>query len=380
MTAATAVVEAFERHFRGSPDLLIRSPGRVNLIGEHTDYNEGFVLPLAIERALWIAVRARNDRTVRMWSSLGDQWAEFPLAALTRGGGWSAYVQGVANELQQAGRKLTGWEGSITSDIPTGAGLSSSAALELATARAFAEVSALPWDPVEMALISQRAENEWVGMNCGIMDQLICAAGHPDQALLIDCRSLTWTPAVVPPGAMVVVLDTSTRRELVDSAYNDRVASCEEAAAAFGVTALRDLDRETLQAGRSRLEPVVFRRARHVITENDRTLAMASALNEGNLIEAGELMQASHTSMRDDFEISSPALNAMVTAAMESPGCFGARLTGGGFGGSCVALVAADHVDTFASATLARYEAATGLHGTAIPTRPAAGTSIERRW
>ncbi len=377
MNGAAAAVETFRKQFGAAPERLVRSPGRVNLIGEHTDYNDGFVLPLAIERTLWIAFRARDDDSVRMWSALGDQWAEFSLSSLTRGGGWSAYVQGVANELQHSGRPLRGWEGIVISDIPTGAGLSSSAALELATARTFAEVSPFPWDPVEMAVISQRAENDWVGMNCGIMDQLICAAGHEDQALLIDCRALTWTAAEVPADAVVVVLDTSTRRELVGSAYNDRVASCEEAAAAFGVDALRDLDGETLREGRDRVDPVTYRRARHVVSENDRTLAMAKALNNGALGEAGELMQASHASMRDDFEISSVALDAMVVAAMQSPGCFGARMTGGGFGGSCVALVAADAVDAFASEALAAYASATGLPGAAIPTRPTAGTSVE---
>jgi galactokinase len=215
-------------------------------------------------------------------------------------------------------------------------------------------------------------------MNCGIMDQLICAAGQPDQALLIDCRSLTWTPATVPAGAVVVVLDTSTRRELVGSAYNDRVASCAEASAAFEVAALRDLDRDTLERGRGRLDPVVFRRARHVVSENARTLDMAAALNRGDLIQAGSLMEASHTSMRDDFEISSEALDAMVEAARQSPACYGARMTGGGFGGSCVALVAADHIETFESETLTRYHATTNLEGKAIPTRPMAGTSLEK--
>ena len=377
MTGSAAAVRAFEDHFQAGPQLIVRSPGRVNLIGEHTDYNDGFVLPMAIERALWIVARARNDDRVRIWSELGDQWDEFSLSALTRKSGWGAYVQGVAHELLETGRQLSGWDGVIVSDIPTGAGLSSSAALELGTARVFSELAPFPWDPVEMAVISQRAENDWVGMNCGIMDQLICAAGRPDQALLIDCRALTWTPAKVPPGAVVVVLDTSTRRELVGSAYNDRVASCAEAATAFGVPALRDLDWETLQEGRDLLEPVAFRRARHVVREDDRTLAMAGALNAGNLTRAGELMQSSHASMRDDFEISSEALDAMVVAAMESPGCFGARMTGGGFGGSCVALVAADQVERFAVETLARYRTATGLQGVAIPTRPTAGTSRE---
>jgi galactokinase len=377
VTTGETAVHAFQDQYGATPDLLIRSPGRVNLIGEHTDYNDGFVLPLAIERALWIALRARSDDTVRVWSALGDQSTQFSLSALTSGGGWVAYVQGVANELLDVGHSLSGWEGTITSDIPTGAGLSSSAALELGTAKAFSEVSQFDWDPVEMAVISQRAENDWVGMNCGIMDQLICAAGQPNQALLIDCRSLTWTPAVVPGAAVVVVLDTSTRRKLVGSAYNDRVASCREAASVFEVAALRDLDWGTLVGVRDRLDPVVFRRARHVVSENDRTLQMAEALNAENLIEAGELMQASHTSMRDDFEISSGALDAMVEAAMDFPGCYGARMTGGGFGGSCVALVDADHLDSFESQTLARYQARTGLEGTAIRTRPTAGTSVE---
>jgi galactokinase len=378
MTVSVAAIEAFRARFGGEPEFLVRSPGRVNLIGEHTDYNDGFVLPLAIERAIWIALRRRTDDHVRLWSTLGHEEAEFGLTALERGGGWVAYVQGVAHELLQSGLDLQGWDGVITSDIPTGAGLSSSAALELGSARAFAAVSGFGWDPVQMAVVSQRAENDWVGMNCGIMDQLICAAGEADRALLIDCRDLTWSPARIPAGAVVVVLDTLTRRELVGSAYNDRVASCREAAEAFGIAALRDLDWETLAKKRNRLDPLVFRRARHVVRENDRTLAMADALNHDDLIAAGKLMQESHTSMRDDFEISSPALDAMTEAAMEAPGCFGARMTGGGFGGSCVALVAAGDVEAFEQETLGGYHTSTGLQGVAIRTRPTSGTSVER--
>ena len=374
MNAAAASVEAFRTRYGSEPKHLIRSPGRVNLIGEHID---GFVLPMAIERAIWIALRPRSDGTVRLWSTLADQPAEFDLASLQRGGGWVAYVQGVAHELLEMGHDLHGWEGAIASNIPTGAGLSSSAALELGTARAFATVSGFAWDPVQMALASQRAENDWVGMNCGIMDQLICAAGETDRALLIDCRDLSWSPAGIPDGAVVVVLDTSTRRELVGSAYNDRVASCREASDAFGVAALRDLAWETLAAGESRLSAVTFRRARHVVRENDRTLAMADALNHEDLGAAGDLMRESHVSMRDDFEISSPALDAMVDAALAAPGCYGARMTGGGFGGSCVALVAGDHIAAFEKETLARYHTSTGLQGVTIRTRPTAGTSEE---
>ena len=226
-------------------------------------------------------------------------------------------------------------------------------------------------DPVEMAVISQRAENDWVGMNCGIMDQLICAAGQPDQALLIDCRALTWTPAAVPPGAVVVVLDTSTRRQLVDSKYNERRASCEAAARQLGVGHLRDATLEALAA--SDLTPDVAMRARHVVSENMRTVAAAEALTAGDLSEAGRLMNESHDSLRDDFEVSSPALDAMARAAQRAPGCFGARQTGGGFAGSCVALVDAEQITAFSETTLAIYGSLTNNIGTATVCRAAEG-------
>ncbi|MEA3310451.1 MAG: galactokinase family protein, partial [Chloroflexota bacterium] len=218
MSLPAAVTLIFAERFDEPPAFLVRAPGRVNLIGEHTDYNAGFVLPMAIDRALWIALRPRSDRRVSVHSLDFDETAEFELDALEQqDAGWVEYLKGVAWALQEAGYALRGWEGMLSGDVPSGAGLSSSAALELATARAFASVSAFPWDPVEMALLAQRAENEWVGVNCGIMDQLISAAGQAGHALLIDCRSLALTPVPLPPETVVVVLDTNTRRGLVAS-------------------------------------------------------------------------------------------------------------------------------------------------------------------
>jgi galactokinase len=375
-TAHDRAVAGFVARFGAAPGLVVRSPGRVNLIGDHTDYSEGFVLPIAIDRGLWLALRSRPDRLVRIWAELTGEWAEFDLDRLEDHSGWTAYVQGVAFALTESGDVLAGFDGVLTSDLPAGAGLSSSAALELAAARAFATVSKISWDPAAMALACQRAENDWVGMNCGIMDQLICAVGEPDHAMLIDCRTLETTPTPIPPQAAVVVLDTMTRRELVDSAYNERRIACETAAAAFGVEVLRDLDIGTLRDGAKRLDPVVHRRARHVLNENAATLAAAAALRRGDLGLAGALMNESHQSLATDYEVSTPALDAMAEAARRAAGCYGARMTGAGFGGSVVALVAVADVDAFATAALDGYRAATGTVGTAILVTASAGVSV----
>ena len=370
-------VSVFAAQLGGRPTTVVRSPGRVNLIGDHTDYNDGFVLPLAIDLAVKIAFRPRDDDMVRLWSERTNDWAEFSLDSLAREGGWGAYIQGVASEMVPLGLARFGWEGVLVSDIPSGAGLSSSAALELSAARAFALVSEVEWDAVEMALLCQRAENNWVGVNCGIMDQLVCATGEVDRALLIDCRDLTRRAVPIPHEATVVVLDTGTERRLVDSGYNERRHSCESAAQVFEVRALRDLDIETLESGKDRLDPVTYRRARHVVTENERTLLMTECLDQGDLIAAGELMRQSHISLRDDFEVSSDALNSMTESALLSPGCYGARMTGGGFGGSCVALVDTNRIDEFRADVLERYQAESGLGGTTIPIRATNGTSFE---
>jgi len=360
MSLQDRVTQEFARRFGAAPTFVVRAPGRVNLIGEHTDYNDGFVLPMAIDRAVWIALRPRSDRRVVCHSLDFDQVAEFPLAGLTRGKGWAEYLKGVAWALQEAGHTLQSWEGVLAGDVPIGAGLSSSAALEMATARVFAAVSGLPWEATAMAKLGQRAENKWVGVNCGIMDQTISAAGLAGHALLIDCRSLETQSVPLPPGTAVVVLDTATRRGLVDSAYNERRAQCEAAARTFGVPALRDVDLAHFQAQAGRLDDVTRRRARHVVTENARTLEAVAAMRKGDAVTLGQLMDASHASLRDDFEVSSDGLNTMVACARQQESCYGARMTGAGFGGCAVALVRVDAAHAFATTVADCYQATTG--------------------
>ena len=349
----------------------------MNLIGEHTDYNDGFVLPLGIDRGVWIALSPRADRQVEVWSIDFEESARFDLDTLNHGGPeWSEYLKGTASSLETAGHRLTGWNGVMASDVPIGAGLSSSAAVELATARAFAAVSQIGWDPAEMAKLSQRAENEWVGVNCGIMDQMISAVGRDGYAMLIDCRTLGTRAVPIPDGAVVVIMDTATRRGLVDSAYNERRAQCEAAASFFGVSALRDLGPEVFLARQHDLDGTTARRARHVVTENARTLAAADAMARGDSVTLGRLMNASHHSLRDDFEVSSAALDAIVEIAQRQPGCYGARMTGAGFGGCAVALVKREQSSTFSGAIIEEYEEQTGLVPQIYVTDARAGAAV----
>lgn len=376
------VLREFEQRMGKRAALLARAPGRVNLIGDHTDYNDGFVLPMAIDRAVWIALQPRTDTEVVAHSLDFHEDATFDLGALQRDDdGWVEYVRGVAWTLgpraARDGLSLRGWEGVLAGDVPLGAGLSSSAALELATARAFAATSDLPWNSTEMALLAQRAENEWVGVNCGIMDQLISAAGVANHALLIDCRSLQTRAVPLPEKAAVVVLDTATRRGLVDSEYNERRARCEAAARAFGVKALRDVDERMFEERAASLDDVTRRRARHVVTENARTLAAADALTAGDVQRVGRLMDESHRSLRDDFEVSRAELDVMVEIAQGQPGCYGARMTGAGFGGCAVALVERDASEPFTREVAQRYERKVGLTPFIYVCAASAGASLE---
>ena len=319
---AERVVASFEERFGSRPSHVVRAPGRVNLIGEHTDYNEGFVLPMAIDRATWIALRPREDPKVLLRSLDFAEEVEFLLSGLTRGqSSWGEYPRGVIWALQQAGFHPRGWEGVTACDVPMGAGLSSSASFELATARASAAAAGWKWQAREMALLCQKAENQWVGVNCGVMDQMISALGKDGYAVLIDCRDLSTQQVPLPRGTVVVVMDTSTRRGLVDSAYNERRGQCEAAARFFGVSALRDVSLATFEAQAGRLDETTRRRARHVITENDRTLRAAEAMRQGDAQRLGHLMNESHTSLQNDFEVSNSQLNEMVTIARASAGC-----------------------------------------------------------
>jgi galactokinase len=353
----------------------------VNLIGDHTDYNDGFVLPMAIDRAVWIALRPRHDSRVTAHSLDFGSDVAFDAGNVEHGErGWGEYVRGVAWALgetaQRTGATIRGWEGVVAGDVPLGAGLSSSAALELATARAFAAVSTLPWQPAEMARLAQRAENQWVGVNCGIMDQLISAAGVAGHALLIDCRSLDTRAVPLPSEVAVVVLDTATRRGLVDSEYNERRARCEAAAALFGVPALRDVDEKLFAERAGALDEVTRRRARHVVTENARVVAAAVALGAGDARRVGELMTESHRSLRDDFQVSRAELDAMVGIALAQESCYGARMTGAGFGGCAVALVARDCAGRFADAVGERYQRDVGLTPAVYVCEAESGASV----
>jgi galactokinase len=353
---------AFRLRYPDGPGLLVRAPGRVNLIGEHTDYNDGFVLPMAIDRAVWVALQPVEEDRVWLHSLDFDESVNFALEPLEHSGpGWIEYVRGVAWALQQHGYRLTGWRGVIRGDVPRGAGLSSSAAVELAAARAFAATADIPWEPRQMALLAQKAENRWVGVNCGIMDQMISAAAQEGQALLIDCRSLETRPAPLPEESLVVILDTATRRGLVDSAYNERRQQCEAAAKFFGVPALRDVTLPEFEQRSADLEMVVRRRARHVIGENQRTLEAVQAMQHGDAARLGQLMNASHVSLRDDFEVSRWELDLIVDLAQRQAGCFGARMTGAGFGGCAVALVHRQAVGTFVAQVAPAYRLASGL-------------------
>ena len=349
MKALTSTVQSkFKNFFGGQPQWIVRAPGRVNLIGEHTDYNDGFVLPMAIDRSIWIALRQRHDSNVQVSSIDFCQQESFSLEHLKKEqSNWVEYIKGVAWALKNKGYRLEGWEGVIAGNVPIGAGLSSSAAIEIVSALAFSLTSNIEWDARQMALIAQQAENNWMGVSSGIMDQMISASGQAGHALLIDCRNLETQPAPLPSGSVVVILDTGTRRELVDSAYNERRFQCEEAAKFFGVKALRDVTIEQFETKKGQLDPLIARRARHIITENKRTTEAAQAMQDNDSVKMGQLMKQSHISLRNDFEISSKALDLMADLAQKHKACFGARMTGGGFGGCAVALVAAPAVQDF---------------------------------
>ncbi len=363
------VLSSFVSAYGEPPQTVVRAPGRVNLIGEHTDYNGGFVLPCAIDYETIVAATPRDDARLRVVAAdYGDATDEFRLDAPIgprAGAPWAQYVRGVAVMLQQRVGTLRGAELAIGGSVPRGAGLSSSAALEVAVLQTLNTLQSLNLDPTTIALLAQRAENEFVGCQCGIMDQLVSARGRAGHALLIDCRSLECTPVPLPADLAVMIVHSRVARGLVESAYNERRQQCEAAARHYGVAALRDLDAAGLEAGAAGLDPLVLRRARHVVTENQRTQDAADALAAGDLRRLGALMAQSHASMRDDFEITVPAIDRLVDIAQQAIGNDGgARMTGGGFGGCIVALMPAGRVADVRARVEAEYRAPDG----ALPT------------
>jgi galactokinase len=357
-------VEGFKTYFGCAPEILVQAPGRVNLLGGHTDYNDGFVLPAAIDRAAWVAARPVAEPRARVRAlDLGEE-SDFSLNPVpAQKGTWSDFPRGVAWALRQAGLVTTGLEAVLTSDVPVGAGLSSSAAVQIAFAWAWRAAGGLGTDRTEIAQICQRAENEYVGLRCGIMDQMASAHGRAGHALLLDCRTLHVRPVPLPEGVSIVVGDTNVRRELASSAYNERRAACEEAVRILahykpGVRALRDVSPEELNKLAHHLPETIRKRARHVVTDNARVIEAVGALHQGDLGTVGDAMRRCHESLRDDCEVSSPELDVLAEAAWRVPGCYGARLTGAGFGGCVVALVARDAVDELAEQWNRAYTAA----------------------
>lgn len=354
--------KVYVKHFDNVPKFVAKAPGRVNLIGEHTDYNEGFVFPMAINKAVWVAFTPNKLPYVNVVAMNFDEKVHaINLNALEHdNSGWREYIKGVAHELQKEfDCELTGFDAVIYSEVPIGAGLSSSAALELAFARAFVQANKLQWDPVTMAQLAKRAENHWVGVNCGIMDQLISAVGEKGRAVLIDCRSLQYETYPLPFDAAIVILDTSTRRGLVDSAYNERREQCQMAAEQLGIKSLRDAQIKDVRKLIG--DEKVFRRARHVVSETERTTAAKECMLANNAQSLGELFKKSHQSLAEDYEVTNDALDEIVTIANRHSACFGARMTGAGFGGCAVALVDKFRVEDFCADVNNEYSLKTGL-------------------
>jgi galactokinase len=362
------IEDHFRDVFRDDPDVVACAPGRVNLIGEHTDYNEGFVLPAAIDRYVCYAGRRRTDRKVRAFSVDFQDWTQFDLDDLRRdeGHSWSNYLRGVSELLEAGGAKLPGADLAIAGDVPREAGLSSSAAVEVAAVAFWQRLGHLEIDPVSVIKLAQKAENEFVGVPCGIMDQFISALGRKDHALFLDCRDLTYRHVPLQPGVKIVVCNSGVKRALAQSEYERRRNQCTEALAmlrstGLAVNSLRDVELAELEAARHVLTEVLFKRARHVITENQRVLEAVLALEESDLDQFGTLMNQSHTSLRDDYEVSSPELDLLVNLASEQRGVLGARMTGAGFGGCTVNLVRQDSIDSFVGAISQGYELAQGM-------------------
>ncbi|KMJ45202.1 galactokinase [Xenorhabdus khoisanae] len=363
------VTESFNTCFYYSPTHFFQAPGRVNLIGEHTDYNEGFVLPCTINFQTIVAAAKRKDSRIRVIAvDYHNERDEFDLSQpilFQPEKRWANYIRGVVKYLMERGYLFNGMDIAVSGNIPQGAGLSSSASLEVVIGQTIKSLYQLDITPKEIALNGQQAENQFVGCNSGIMDQLISACGEENHALLIDCRTLETQAVRMPDNMVVMIIHSNKQRGLVDSEYNTRRQQCEKAARLLGVKALRDLSLGDFNTRQARLDALLIKRARHVITENARTEAAADALRAGDLFRLGQLMAESHISMRDDFEITVSEIDMLVEIvknAISDRG--GIRMTGGGFGGCIVALIAPDLVESVKKAIEQQYEAKTGLKAT----------------
>jgi galactokinase len=374
MSLHDTVTAKFQERFGKAPAHVIRAPGRVNLLGEHVDYNDGFVLPIAIDRATWLAFSPSDtDQTTLAAPDVSDEVSFTPetLSAKTGEAGkplptWALYPAGVMWALKEAGLATPALKGVYSSNVPQGSGLSSSASVEMAFVLAWQTTGGWNLPPMERALLGQRAENEYVGVNCGIMDQFASACGEQDRLLHLDCRSLEWDTLPLPKDVAIVIADTKMRRELTSGEYNKRRADCEEAVRILsaelpGIKSLRDVNMDAFNRLATKLPERVEKRARHVVEEIERSVRAIPLLEQGNMVEFGKLINQCHTSLRDLYEVSIPELDVMAETAQDLPGCYGARLTGAGFGGCTVNLVARDQADAFSAALAAGYEAEAGF-------------------
>ncbi|MEI8290692.1 MAG: galactokinase [Verrucomicrobiota bacterium] len=380
---AAHVAAEFQKNYGRAPRWIVAAPGRVNVIGEHTDYNDGFVLPMAIERyAVMAADAAATPGRVNVYDTHFKESAAIDVSApVTKGQPkWSNYIRGVLAGFQHRGVTIPALDVAFMSTVPLGGGLSSSAALEVCTATLMEAATGKAIDPVEKALLAQKAEHEFAGVPCGIMDQFISALGREGQLLLLDCR--TRKTQLVPmsdPSVALLVINTNVKHELSGGEYAERRAQCEEAARNIGVKSLRDCTADQLDKAKGKLSEVVYRRARHVIGEIERTTHAAEGIRQSNWPTVGQLMYASHYALRDDYEVSCKELDIVVEIAEDigsKGGVYGCRMTGGGFGGCCVALVKADCADAITKKIAADYKAKTGIEAAIFASRPAAGATI----
>jgi len=380
---ARQTAQAFQQAYGRDPQWIAAAPGRVNLIGEHTDYNDGFVFPMAIERYTVVAAAPNHSDQIQLRSAQGDQPATLdlsrPLAPFPKGN-WANYPAGVVAGFLTRGLKPGGLDVMIHSTGPLGGGLTRSAALDVATATLLELATGKTLDPVEKALLCQKAEHDYAGMPCGIMDQFISALGKESHLLLLDCR--TRQTELVPmsdPSVAVLIINTNVKHELTGSEYPTRRKQCEAAAKALGVPSLRDASPELLEQHQAKLDPVVYRRARHVIGEIERTTHAAAGVRAGNWPTVGQLMYASHRALKDDYEVSCKELDDVVDIAGAigvAGGVYGCRMTGGGFGGCCVALVKAAAVDAISKRIATEYQQRTGIEPTIFVSRPGQGATV----
>lgn len=380
-SAAQRALSAFRTELRAEPAIVARAPGRVNLIGEHVDYNDGFVLPMAIDRDVVVVAAPRPDSELHVLAVDSGEMDRFtPLERFPRAAGWTSYVRGIARLLAETGVKVPGATLAIAGDVPQGAGLSSSAALEVAVARALLGLAQRTLPDLQLVELCRRAEGEYAGVTCGIMDQFIVVFAAADRALFLDCRHLEYAHLPIPAEYRLVATDSGQRRDLRSSAYNDRVRESHEAARRLGVRSLRDVDPHEF-AGREReLPEPLRRRARHVVTEIRRTRMAARALERDDLDHVGFLMRESHQSLREDYEVSTPELDVLAGVAGLVPGVAGSRLSGAGFGGCVVSLMHQDAVPEFSDRVPREYHARTGLTAEVHVCRPSPGAGTSDAW